>query len=871
MNKSFFITGALAAILSIQSLYAAEAIYVSPNGNDENPGTQAQPVQTLQRARDLVRGLNHNMTGDITVWLAGGTYRLSAPLILDAQDSGNGGHNIIYAAIEGQKPIISGGVQVTGWKLVDAKKNLWSAPAPAELKNTRQLYINGVRAYRTQGRLPVKLTETKTGYTASSDEMSKWKNPGDIEFVYTGGNSIWSERSWGLGPWTEPRCPIAGIEGTNIRMAQPCWDNSTKRVPLPPESGFKRAANLVGPSSVGKQPEYVENAYELLGTPGQFYFDRAAKIIYYTPRSGEDLTKADVEAPVLEKLISGNGTETAPVHNIVFRGLQFSCATWLYPCSDEGFSEIQANYIVTGTNGYATQGLGDLVPGGQKPFGAWTKTSGNVSFSYDHAIQFLGDDFVHLGGAGLELGDGSQSDLVQGCIFTDISANGLELGGVDLPEGNDTQVTRDNQILNNHIYNVAAEFHGGVGIDVGYAQNSLIAHNQLDHLPYSAISMGWGGWPDKIKQPGVANNSHDNLVEHNLIHDHMQLLADGGGIYTQGNTGPSLADGEKLIGNVIYDQNGSGHGIYTDNGCNNVTAKSNVIFHTNHDNWGGRHRNYYDGEGKTSDYFDFEDNYWQQGDPDSSRENVTLKNNRLISKLEQAPAEILQNAGLQSEFKNILDEKFSAAAAPEPPKRVAAFAGNGFALVTWNPPVFIGVYPDEIYKRTIPGYTVTSSAGDTTTISADEFKRNGYAKISGLTNGKEYTFTVTASDGVNTSAPSLPSEPVVPTAKQISVPPAPTNATAEVNGNIASIHFASPRNDGGSPILGYAVTVHPGDRQVMFTGRKYLVLGGAHVTFDVVDGLENGKTYTFDVAAINSAGEGAVKTTREVIVGSAVK
>lgn len=852
-----------AAVLSGSMFIASGAdLFVSPSGDDNNPGTQARPIQTLQHARDLVRGMNQHMTGDITVWLNGGTYRLNEPLALDARDSGMDGHNIIYAARAGQKPVISGGVPVTGWKLVDAKKNLWSAPAPAALKNTRQLYVNGARAYRTQGRPPVKLTETKTGYTASSDEMAGWRNPSDIEFVYTGGNSIWSERSWGLGPWTEPRCPVASIEGTTITMAEPCWDNSTRRVPLPPEIGFKRAANLVGPSSVGKQPEYIENAYELLGTPGQFYFDRAAKVIYYTPRPGEDLATADVEAPVLEKLIAGDGTETAPVHNIIFKGLQFSYATWLYPCSDEGFSEIQANYMVTGKDGYAKQGLGDLVPGGTQPFGDWTKTPGNVSFRYDHAIQFLGDNFVHLGGAGLELGDGSQSDKVEGCVFTDVSANGLELGGVDLPEGNAAQVTRDNRILNNHLYNVAAEFHGGVGIDAGYAQNTVIAHNQLDHLPYSAISMGWGGWPDKIHRPGIANNSHDNLIEHNLIFDHMQLLADGGGIYTQGNTGPSLADGEKLIGNVIYNQLGSGHGIYTDNGCNNVTARSNVIFHTDHDNWGGRHRNYYDGGGRTDDYFDFEDNYWQQGDPDSSRDNVTLKNNHLISKLDQAPADILHNAGLQPDFKNILDERFSAAAAPEPPRRVAVFAGNGFALVTWNPPVFMGVLPDEIFKRTLPSYTVTSSAGDTATISVAEFNEKGYVKISGLTNGTSYTFTVTAGDGVNTSAPSLPSEPVVPTAKEIHAPEAPGGARAEAADGIASIHFSAPANNGGSPVLGYDVTVNPGGRTVMFTGRKFLVLGGRHVTFDVVDGLENGKTYTFDVAAVNAAGKGPATSTK---------
>ncbi|HTX22896.1 MAG TPA: hypothetical protein VMD27_13690 [Candidatus Aquilonibacter sp.] len=863
MKKLFLLGGVVAAVLSTQSLFAADSLYVSPTGDDANPGTQAKPIRTLQHARDLVRDMDQNMSGDITVWLAGGTYRLTEPLTLDARDSGTRNHNVIYSAMPGQRPVISGGVQITGWKLVDAGKNLWSAPAPAVLENTRQLYVNGVRAYRTQGRLPVKLTETKTGYIASSPVMAGWRNPSDIEFVYTGGNAFWSERSWGLGAWTEPRCPVASIEGTTITMAEPCWDNSTKRVMLPASSGFRRTANLVGPASIGRQPEYVENAYELLGTPGQWYFDRPAKVIYYVPRPGENLATADVEVPVLQKLVSGEGAEGAPIHNIIFKGLQFSYATWLFPSSNEGFSEIQANYMVTGTNGYATQGLGDLVPDGQKPFGDWTKTPGNVSFSYDHGILFLGDNFVHLGGAGLELGDGSQSDMVEGCVFTDISANGLELGGVDLPEANAEQATRDNQILNNHIYNVAAEYHGGIGIDVGYAQNTLIAHNQLDHLPYSAISMGWGGWPDKIRRAGVANNSHDNQVEDNLIFDHMQLLADGGGIYTQGLTGPSLADGEKLIGNVIYNQLGSGHGIYTDNGCNNVTAKNNVIFHTDHDNWGSRHRNYYDdNDGKTFDYFDFEDNYWQQGDEDSSSENVTLKNNHLISELDQAPQKILQNAGLKPAFKNILNEPFGSPSAPEPPKRVAAFAGNGFALVSWNPPVFMGTYPGIV--DSLPSfYTVTSSAGDKTTISMAEFNEKGYVKISGLTNGQSYTFTVTADNGINMSSPSLPSEPVIPTAKSITTPAAPS--TAEVSASddgIASVHFGAPDDDGGSPIIAYAVTVNPGGRKVMFTGRKVLVLSGKHVTFDVVDDLEKGKTYTFDVAAVNLAGEGAAKTVK---------
>ena len=100
---------------------------------------------------------------------------------------------------------------------------------------------------------------TATGYTAADATMAAWKHPSELEFVYTGGNALWSEPSVGLGSWTEPRCPVAGINGTAITMAQPCWNNSTLRAMLPP-GPFKRTANLVGPASVGKAPTYVENA-----------------------------------------------------------------------------------------------------------------------------------------------------------------------------------------------------------------------------------------------------------------------------------------------------------------------------------------------------------------------------------------------------------------------------------------------------------------------------------------------------------------------------------------------------------------------------------------------------------------------------------
>ena len=228
----------------------SHSIYVSPSGNDHNPGTSSKPVQTLFKARSLVRGLDRHMNGDITVYLKSGAYRLGSPLQLGSADSGTGGHNVIWTSAPGQTATISGADHIGGWKLSDRGLNMWSAHVPSNL-NTRQIYVNGQRATIASGPAPVHLTRTSSGYTASSSALANWHNPSSIDFVYTAQ----------LGLMVKPICPVGSIHGTIITMAQPCWDNSNLRT-----------HNIVGFGQLGT-PSYIENAYQLLRKPGQFYLD----------------------------------------------------------------------------------------------------------------------------------------------------------------------------------------------------------------------------------------------------------------------------------------------------------------------------------------------------------------------------------------------------------------------------------------------------------------------------------------------------------------------------------------------------------------------------------------------------------------------
>ena len=82
----------MVSVLAINPLFiptvtaATQATYcVSPTGSDSNPGTLELPFQTIIKARDVVRTINTNMTGDIYVYLRGGAYNITSTITFGPQ------------------------------------------------------------------------------------------------------------------------------------------------------------------------------------------------------------------------------------------------------------------------------------------------------------------------------------------------------------------------------------------------------------------------------------------------------------------------------------------------------------------------------------------------------------------------------------------------------------------------------------------------------------------------------------------------------------------------------------------------------------------------------------------------------------------
>lgn len=136
-------SGANAEVVPVQN-----ALFVAPDGDDDNPGTETLPFATLAKAQTVVRGLNDDMDGDITVYLRGGTYELADTLELTAQDSGTNGYYVNYKNYPHETPVLSGGRTITGWTIHDSMNNIWKADA--DDLETRQLYVDGQRAVRAR-------------------------------------------------------------------------------------------------------------------------------------------------------------------------------------------------------------------------------------------------------------------------------------------------------------------------------------------------------------------------------------------------------------------------------------------------------------------------------------------------------------------------------------------------------------------------------------------------------------------------------------------------------------------------------------------------------------------------------------------------
>ncbi len=489
------IAGVFVAHLSLAATFT-----VAPDGQDSNPGTPEKPLATLQAARDVARKTE---AGPHRIVVMPGEYFLASPLTLEPQDSG-----LVIEAGTGGPVTLCGGSPVTGWQ-PDGDK-FWAADLPEVKAGTWDF-----RALVVNGRLPERARLPESGTFLHNSVF-------DVRWLSTVGGG------WDRRPTDEELTTMLydpkDIPGTlEVRNAEVrvyhMWDesmvgvktNDTQRHALIFSTPARSPAG-----AFGVKKYVIFNTREGMTRPGQWYLDRTRGKVVYWPLPEDDMTKANVVAPRLERLIWLAGNQQNEITGVTLRGLTLQATTT------------------------------PLKAGG---FGAYA-FDGALRIDRARNCNLEGLEICCVGGWAVQSGCLHDSQLVD-CHIHHTGAGAVKTSGAG------TLVAR------NHIHHIGLYYPSAiaVGVDGSRGADGKSIHlyrNEIHDTPYSGISGGGEGL----------------LIEENLIWRVMLEMHDGGAIY--GGMKEAILRGN-IVRDVV--KVGEGYGVsayYLDEGAQDCIVENNV-------------------------------------------------------------------------------------------------------------------------------------------------------------------------------------------------------------------------------------------------------------------------------------------------------
>jgi len=495
--------------------------FVSKDGNDSWSGKLATPnapktdgpFATVLRARDAIREMKarQSLSGTVTVMVRGGTYFLDNTLVFGQEDSGTKDCPITYMAYPGEKPVISGGRQITEpWK--PYKGNILVCPLDEVKKgewNFRQLFVNGKR--QTRARIPDEgyyHAEKALGDVAfkfKEGDFKKWHNLNDVEVVV-------------FHSWNESRFLISELneEERTVTFLDP------------------KARHPIGwGGGGGANRYYIENVFEGLEQPGDWYLDQHTGELYYWPV--DNIENAEVIAPVLNQLIRfEGGIKEQHVQYIKVCGFTFSDTDWMLP--KEGYPDCGD--------------VGDIV----EP-SAITLENARYCTLEDNCIRNVGTYALELTGYGNQI------------VGNEIYSTG---GGGIISRNYDDEC---NVISYNHIHHCGEVYPSAVGINIDDG-GGVISHNLIHDISHSGVyTRHWATEHQPIERE---NQEQGLIIEYNEIYDVMQKINDGGGLFVRDS---NIIIRNNLIHDVFsYSSRCPGWGIYLGCETRDTRVENNVVY-----------------------------------------------------------------------------------------------------------------------------------------------------------------------------------------------------------------------------------------------------------------------------------------------------
>jgi hypothetical protein len=432
---------------------AAQPYFVSPSGDDANPGTLERPFATLQRAQQAAREKPRN------ICLRGGTYYLPETLVFTEQDSGTKDAPVVFENYQDEEPVISGGVRLDGLKWQPFTNGIFQAQVPADLK-TGEIFINGER--QILARYPnfdptAKYFDGFAADAISPERAARWADPAG-GYYHAMHPSLWGDFTW----------RITGKDTNNQVKLEGGWQNNRGAAAHP-------------------QLRFVENIFEELDAPGEWFLNSQTHTLYYYPPAGLDLKHAVVEATRLRTLVEFRGDEQHPVKWITLRGLTFRQAARTVMDTREPL--VRTDWAIYRGGAIFFNGAEDCA----LEDSSIDQVGGNAIFvnNYNRRVTIRGTQIAKAGASGIcFVGD---PQAARSPLFNYYQVQ--KLAGIDRTPGPKSDNYPADCLVDNCLIHLTGRVEKQTaGVEIDLAQNITVQHCSIYDMPRAGINIGDGCW-----------------------------------------------------------------------------------------------------------------------------------------------------------------------------------------------------------------------------------------------------------------------------------------------------------------------------------------------------------------------------------------
>lgn len=461
--------------LSAQTFY-----YVSPEGNDRNEGTLQSPFQSIKKAQLEARKVG----GETIVFLRKGEYRLTSPLLF-TPDDGNEYKSLTLRAFSNEQVKLSGCVLLEpNWKpfrngIVQAKIN---AGFDIDL-----LMVNGIipplARYPNYDSTAIRFNGVAADATAP-ERVKRWKHPegGYLHAMHA-------------ADWGDFHYRITGSDKKGNLELEGGWQNNR-------------------PYGLSKQNRMVENIFEELDAPGEWYYDRNKAVLYYFPMPGENPNECTFEAAHLKHLIELRGSIDRPVKNVRIEGIELTGTARTFMEKYEPL--LRSDWTVYRGGAVVFEGAENCMLHNCILY----NLGGNAVFfsNYNRKCTVSSSHFTQIGASAICFV--GSVDAVRSPSFS--YEQFVPLSEMDYTPGpKNDNYPADCLVFDNLIHRIGLFEKQITGIELSMCKHIIVSHNSIYDTPRAGINVSEGTWGGHV-------------IEHNDIFETVKETGDHGSFNSWG-------------------------------------------------------------------------------------------------------------------------------------------------------------------------------------------------------------------------------------------------------------------------------------------------------------------------------------------------